>query len=228
MKIFSVTVFTIFITTFLSSCYITKKALGSQTIDSVIQKLEPKIGKKVSDLYKKNGVEFPTNELYLLAFKEEKQLDIYIRNREQYIKLLSYPILAASGTIGHKLLEGDRQVPEGIYQIEYLNPNSSFYLSMKINYPNEEDMAMAKADGRNKPGSNIFIHGKNVSIGCLAIGDDSIEELFYIVQKTGHENVKVYISPYDFRKKQQLDKDIPDGWIGERYKILNELLKKFP
>jgi len=68
-----------------------------------------------------------------------------------------YRITAASGTAGPKLREGDRQVPEGIYRIVGLNPNSRYHLSMKLDYPNAFDRHQAARDGRARPGSDIFI-----------------------------------------------------------------------
>ena len=70
---------------------------------------------------------------------------------------------------------------------------------MKLNYPNEFDLAHAKIEGRTKPGSNIFIHGKAVSIGCLAMGDKTIEELFILANDVGINNITVVISPLDPR-----------------------------
>jgi murein L,D-transpeptidase YafK len=108
-----------------------------------------------------------------------------------------YYIQVASGGAGPKLRQGDRQVPEGIYRIVKLDPNSHYHLSMKLNYPNEFDLLHARQDGRKAPGSNILIHGKAVSIGCLAMGDEAIEELFVLTEHVGVEKVKVVIAPHD-------------------------------
>lgn len=127
-------------------------------------------------------------------------------------------ITAASGKSGPKLREGDRQVPEGVYKLVGLNPNSSYHLSMKLNYPNEFDRYWANKEGRTNPGSDIFIHGKAVSIGCIAVGDDAIEELFYIVHKVGIEKVKVVISPRDPRKNALAGNSDSPEWTEELYK----------
>ena len=71
---------------------------------------------------------------------------------------MEYPILAASGVLGPKLREGDKQVPEGIYGAEALNPNSKFHLSIRLNYPNTFDRRMAQSDGRTQLGGDIMIH----------------------------------------------------------------------
>lgn len=109
--------------------------------------------------------------------------------------LAKWPVLATSGGPGPKLREGDRQVPEGVYRVSGLNPNSSYHLSIKLNYPNSWDRQRAKEDGRENPGSNIFIHGKNVSIGCLAMGDPAIEKLFYLVHRVERKNFRVFLIP---------------------------------
>ena len=145
------------------------------------------------------------------------------RRRIQFIR--DYSIQAASGVSGPKLRQGDRQVPEGVYRIAGLNPNSHYHLSMKLNYPNEFDLYHADQEGRFDPGGDIFIHGKAVSIGCLAMGDEAIEELFVLAAQVGKENVKVVIAPRDPRTLP-LDTDtegMPE-WAGELYdQISSEL-----
>lgn len=121
------------------------------------------------------GAAYPPASLTFIALKQEKSLEIWAPGGRNQVLVSTYPILAASGGPGPKLREGDRQVPEGLYRLAGLNPNSSFHLSMKINYPNEFDLHHAAAEGRTSPGSDIFIHGREASIGCLAMGDPAIE-----------------------------------------------------
>lgn len=144
-------------------------------------------------------------KLRILVFKNERMVELHASGWKEPRK---YPMTAFSGTLGPKLREGDRQIPEGIYGIEYLNPNSSFYLSLKVSYPNASDKARAKKDGRTKLGGDIMIHGSNVTIGCVPIGDDAIEEVFYLAYAVGMKNVSVVIAPYDMRKgrKPELEK----------------------
>ena len=91
--------------------------------------------------------------------------------------VLADPILAASGVSGPKR-EGDKQVPEGFYRIELLNPNSRYHLSLRVNYPNADDLERARQDGRalSTLGGDIMIHGGSASIGCLALGDPAVGE----------------------------------------------------
>ena len=115
------------------------------------------------------------------------------------VRVRSWPVLTASGGPGPKLREGDRQVPEGVYSVDQLNPNSAYHLSLRLNYPNAFDRAHAATDGRERLGGDIFIHGKDVSIGCLAIGDDAIEELFWLAGTAGKDAFTTVIVPTEGR-----------------------------
>ena len=131
-------------------------------------------------------------------------LEVWGRLKSGELELIKrYPFTGFSGGPGPKLREGDGQIPEGIYAIEYLNPNSQFHLSMKLNYPNAFDKAKGKADGRDRLGFDIFIHGGSATIGCIPIGDAGIEELFLMVSEVGKLNVTAVISPYDMRMKSK-------------------------
>ena len=132
-----------------------------------------------------------SSKLSILIFKHEKILYVYGDDK----KIMELPILAASGKLGPKLQEGDRQVPEGLYKISALNPSSSYYLSLKVSYPNADDVSRSNAKGINALGGDIYIHGDSVSIGCIAVGNDKIEDLFYLVNKIGMNNTEVLISP---------------------------------
>lgn len=108
---------------------------------------------------------------------------------------MRYPLLGASGGPGPKLREGDRQVPEGFYTIESLNPNSLFHLAIRVSYPSQEDREHAAAEGRERLGGDIMIHGKTASVGCLAMGDPAIEELFVLADRVGLANVEIVLAP---------------------------------
>ena len=136
-------------------------------------------------------------KLRILVFKDERMVELHAPG---WNVPRMYPMTAFSGTLGPKLREGDGQIPEGIYRIEYLNPNSSYYLSLKVSYPNKSDKARATKDGRTNLGGDIMIHGKAVTIGCVPVGDDAIEDIFYLASAVGIKNVSVVIAPYDMRK----------------------------
>lgn len=147
------------------------------------------------------GLRAGAAELVLVGVKDERRLELWVRvagdARAQH--LTDYPILAASGAAGPKLREGDRQVPEGVYRVAGLNPNSRFHLSLKLDYPNAFDRARAAEDGRTDPGTDIFVHGGDRSVGCLALGDPAIEEVFVLVAALGLDRVRVLLCPSDPR-----------------------------
>ncbi len=191
---------------------------GKRTVAEVIERYSESTEKKLSPLFKRAGISYPPEKLALITFKDSKLMQVWGANKKGgYKKITAYPVLAASGKAGPKLREGDRQVPEGIYKISGFNPNSAYHLSMKLNYPNEYDWKQAKKDGRKDPGTNIFIHGRNVSIGCLAMGDSAIEELFTLVYKTGRRNTKVVILPAALEKQKLVPPEDSPEWTAELY-----------
>lgn len=141
-----------------------------------------------------------TGEVFLRAFKAEAVLELW-ENAEPgapYRLLRTYPIARLSGGPGPKRREGDRQVPEGFYTIDRFNPNSRFHLSLGLDYPNDSDRIRGDKD---KPGSDIFIHGSNVSIGCLAMTDPLIEEIYArckAARDRGQRAIRVHLFPARF------------------------------
>jgi hypothetical protein len=175
--------------------------------------------------FQKIRVAYPPDNVILVGLKQENVLEVWVSNPPRLLK--TYPILGASGVLGPKLQEGDLQVPEGLYRIESLNPNSLYHLALRVNYPNEFDKAKGKADGRINLGSDIMIHGNTCSIGCLAMGDAAAEELFVLAAETGIENITVILSPVDFRTRD-LPTPLPSlpKWSPELYaSIKRELVK---
>ncbi|WP_085297710.1 L,D-transpeptidase family protein [Cognaticolwellia mytili] len=200
------------------------KFTGKKTVAEVIKKLELTVSQELSSLFLSKAISFPPKNLSLIAFKDTKELEVWASNEDKIFKFITrYNVKAASGILGPKLVEGDKQVPEGIYKIEGFNPNSAYHLSMKLNYPNAFDLQHAINEGRTSPGTNIFIHGRSASIGCLAMGDTVIENLFYLVHTTGLSNTRVIISPTN---PSLSELSIPNGspiWVAELYKdIVNE------
>lgn len=192
--------------------------MGKKTVAEVINTYSEPTLNKLVPLFEKESITYPPKKLALMAFKDTNILELWASNEDSEYKLItSYPIKAASGELGPKLREGDRQVPEGIYKIIGFNPNSSYHLSMKLNYPNEFDLKHAEAEGRSEPGTNIFIHGRSVSIGCLAMGDPAIEQLFSLVYATGRENTTVLISPTDPSKNKLVVPSNAPAWTSNLY-----------
>lgn len=195
-----------------------RSATGRQTVAQVIDQIGEHAEGVMRERFNKAGVVYPPDSLLFVGLKEEKVLELWAQQAGVWHQIHRYPVLAASGVAGPKLREGDKQVPEGIYQIIGLNPNSSYHLSMKLNYPNAFDLKYAAQEGRTEPGTNIFIHGKASSVGCLAVGDEAIEELFNLVHKVGAQQVHVVISPHDPASRPLFP--VPEGlpaWTAELY-----------
>jgi len=202
---------------------------GVRTVADVLTIYGPDARKRLAPHFRRAGVSYPPKRIAILVFKEERRLTLWAANADGRWRFIRhYPILAASGHAGPKLREGDYQVPEGVYRIEHLNPNSSYHLSMKVSYPNEFDRQKAKLDGRTRLGGDIFIHGNRVSIGCVAVGDPAIEELFTLVAETGHPRVHLVIAPNDLRTAGPIFHEDAPRWAGELYRTVKAALVPFP
>lgn len=119
--------------------------------------------------------------VFLRAVKEDSVLELWVKpdKAERYVLAKRYPIAAWSGKLGPKEKEGDKQTPEGFYEVEPsgLNPRSNYHLAFNIGYPNAYDRSL------NRTGSFIMVHGRDVSIGCLAMTDPGIEEIYTMVEQ---------------------------------------------
>jgi hypothetical protein len=198
------------------------KLPGQWTVEDILQAYGATVTGKLNYYFTKAKVSYPPREVTFIALKQEKKLELWARDSGEFRFIRDYYILGSSGIAGPKLRQGDKQVPEGIYRIEGLNPNSHYHLSMKLNYPNEFDFSHAAQEGRTDQGSDIFIHGKAASIGCLAMGDEVIEELFVLTAQVGAENVKVVIAPHDPRTYPlEADSEVLPEWTPELYSIIS-------
>lgn len=174
-------------------------------------------------------VAYPPRRIALLVFKRERRLVVWARDdRSGWRFIRDYAVLAASGRSGPKQRQGDYQVPEGMYRIALLNPNSSYHLSMLVNYPNDFDRAQAQRDHRTNLGGDIFIHGKAASIGCVAIGDVAIEEVFTLVAETGPPHVRLVLAPNDLRVAGAPMSESTPLWVAQLYRTIAATLAQFP
>jgi murein L,D-transpeptidase YafK len=159
--------------------------------------------KDVINNLKKHNIQIDKLEIYLQAFKSEKVLELWAKSKgdKVYTLVREFAICTSSGTLGPKRMEGDMQVPEGFYYLSHFNPESNFYLSLGINYPNESDKILAN---KKHPGGAIYIHGNCVTIGCIPITDELIKELYiYAVEakNNGQEKIPVNIFPCKLNDK---------------------------
>lgn len=205
---------------------------GRRTVADVVEKFEPAAEARLALHFKRTGVSYPPARVALIAFKEEKRLELWAAGaaepEDAWRFVRAYPVLGASGEVGPKLRRGDHQVPEGTYRVEGLNPNSRFHLSIKLDYPNTFDRARAAENGRTDLGGDIFIHGRTASIGCLAMGDEAIEELFVLVARVSKKDVKVLIAPCDLRARPAPALEEAPSWADRLYDVLGRELEAFP
>lgn len=167
-------------------------------------------------------INWPPRALYIRSFKYDRIMEIWVKgdDKEPFRFLKSYPICMQSGAIGPKRMEGDFQVPEGFYYINELNPNSNYHLSLGINYPNVSDRILSDS---LHPGGEIYIHGNCVSVGCIAINDLPIEELYIMaahVKANAQDFIPVHVFPAKFDVKKSME------YLAQSTKD-NEELKKF-
>jgi murein L,D-transpeptidase YafK len=142
------------------------------------------------------GLEFGA-PVFIRAFKEERLLELFVQSRGsgKFELFRSYPVVAASGTLGPKVAEGDGQAPEGFYDVppSAMKPDSRYHLAFNIGYPNAYDRFLGRT------GSAIMVHGNRVSIGCLAMTDAKIEEIFTLcaaAHACGQKFFRVHIFPF--------------------------------
>lgn len=133
--------------------------------------------------------------VFLRIFKEEAVLEVWVQKGDAFERFRTYDICAFSGELGPKLREGDEQAPEGFYTVglDALNPASRYHLSFNLGFPNAYDRSLGRS------GSFLMVHGKCVSIGCFAMTDLGIEEIYLIVEaalKGGQAEVPVHIFPF--------------------------------
>ena len=189
------------------------------SLEDRIRSLRAKLSKKMDPLIRKI-LSHPEN-LRIVIYKNRRVLELWSPQSEL---LKTYKFTAFSGTLGPKNKQGDKQIPEGVYRTTALNPNSRYYLSIRINYPNDNDTKRAKKKGVH-PGGDIYIHGKNKTIGCVPIGDRAIEELFYIVHEVGLGKIKVILSPGPLTDLKEFYKKLSSPLMKQKYQRIERELK---
>lgn len=149
--------------------------------------------------------------MFVRVFKEESQLEVWLQDGEHYQLLHSYPICKWSGNLGPKLKEGDHQSPEGFYQVskKQLNPFSRHHLAFNIGFPNSYDKSLGRT------GSYLMVHGGCSSIGCYAITDAYVDEIYSLMEaalNNGQKSVPIHIFPFRMYNKR-LDQETKSQWI---------------
>jgi murein L,D-transpeptidase YafK len=134
--------------------------------------------------------------ILIRSYKKESELEVWKRKATgEYALLKTYPMCRWSGQLGPKVREGDRMAPEGFYAVSpaQMNPNSSFYVSFNMGYPNAYD----RSHGRT--GAHLMVHGACSSAGCYSMTDDQMGEIYALVREAhngGQRNVQMQALPF--------------------------------
>jgi murein L,D-transpeptidase YafK len=150
--------------------------------------------KLVADMQEKDMD--PQSPMLVRLFKQEAELEVWKQNRSgQFALLKTYPICRWSGDLGPKVREGDRQAPEGFYNITpaQMNPQSAYYLSFNIGYPNAYDKSLGRT------GSQLMVHGDCSSRGCYAMTDEQISDIYTLGRESffgGQRGFQVQAYPF--------------------------------
>ena len=137
-----------------------------------------------------------SSPVYIRIFKQESELEVWkARADGRYLHVKTFPICTWSGSLGPMLTLGDGMSPEGFYAItpDRLKPDSKYHLALNVGYPNALDRALKRT------GDFIMVHGQCVSVGCFAMTNDLIEEIYAFVRvafEAGVDEVPVHIFPF--------------------------------
>lgn len=213
-----------------AKCETPQPAKKFLSVDSALKEYAVQVREKLKPIFNKSNLAYPPSSMTWIILKQEKLLLVFAKDRAgKWQQLLNYPIIGASGTAGPKLKEGDKQVPEGFYQIDGFRPNVIAHLGLSVNYPNQEDRKNAKKEGRQDLGKDILIHGSRWSTGCLAMGNPAIEELFVLTHDTGCKNIQLIFSPCNLlTEKPDIDFEKQPKWLPKLYAMIREALQNYP
>jgi murein L,D-transpeptidase YafK len=157
--------------------------------------------------FEAKNLQWPAKYMYVRSFKYDGQLEIWVKNdrKETYKLFKTYKVCALAGSLGPKRMEGDYQVPEGFYYINEFNPKSNYHLSLGLNYPNPSDKILSDS---LRPGGDIYIHGSCVTVGCIPVNDQQIEEIYILAayaKAGGQDFIPVHIYPIRYNNKRSVD-----------------------
>lgn len=208
-------------------CLIATSYAHASFVDEQLEHERPKVARdetleNTKKMFEQLEIPFPPDAIYIRAFKDEEQLELWVRPKrgDAFRRIKVYDFCSTSGVLGPKRRQGDLQIPEGYYRINHFNPYSYFYLSLGINYPNKSDRILKSG---SNPGGSIYIHGDCVTIGCIPITDPNIKELYWIAVEThsaGQARIPVHIYPFHLtdanleRAAKLYDDDLVDFWTN--------------
>jgi murein L,D-transpeptidase YafK len=182
---------------------ISQTFLSTHLKNSRVQKSWSNKNSSIKKLLTNKNISIDKLQIFIRAFKTEDKVEVWGKNKTdpKFVLLKTYEVCAKSGVLGPKMKQGDRQVPEGVYTINRFNPTSTYYLSLGLNYPNASDKKRSKAKDL---GGDIFIHGKCVTVGCIPLTDEWIEEVYMLAvlaKNSGQKDIFVHIFPFQMTEK---------------------------
>jgi len=150
--------------------------------------------------------------VFVRIFKQEGQLELWLKKSGRYHLYKTFPICKWSGRLGPKIKEADYQSPEGFYSVSarQLNPHSNYYRAFNVGYPNAFD----KQNGRT--GGLVMVHGACKSVGCFAMTDRGIEEIYGFVEaalRAGQRDIPVHIFPFRMTDAN-IARETGGGWLA--------------
>ncbi len=172
-----------------------------------INRVSPSLQTELSE----KGLQFGS-PIFFRIFKESNELELWVERNDSFQLFKNYDICTwGSGTLGPKTQLGDEQAPEGFYFVRpnQLNPLSNFHLSFNLGYPNQYDRI------HNRTGSALMVHGSCVSIGCYAMTDSVIEEIYTLVDaafRNGQPFFRVHIFPFRMTR-ENMGRHHDSEWI---------------
>lgn len=171
-------------------CVSSPQAAEPERLTEVSRRVMPRLSQEVEAAGLRVGA-----PIFLRIFKLPGVLELWLEHQGRFRLFRSYPICAASGYLGPKLREGDWQSPEGLYRVgpSQMNPTSAYHLSFDLGFPNEYDQAHLRS------GSALMVHGNCASVGCYAMTDSRMEEIYLLAQAAlngGQDRFAVHIFPF--------------------------------
>lgn len=169
---------------------------SSKRSRTAVKKVQPELTEQLRAENLKFG-----SPVFIRIFKESMELEVWIKKGSAYRLFKTYEICSyGSQGFGPKLKEGDGKAPEGFYKLypHSLNPYSSFHLSFNLGYPNAYDRA------HKRTGGALMVHGACCSVGCYAMTDELIEEIYALIDaalRKGQKAVPVHIFPFRMTRK---------------------------
>lgn len=172
---------------------------GQSRVNGALSKNE----KTWKELFKEKGLNYPATNIFFRVFKYDQKFQVFARNKatDTFTLVKEYKVCVRSGNVGPKRAENDKQVPEGFYFIDEYKYNSNYWLSMLVSYPNYSDLIKGN---KETPGGDIYIHGSCVTVGCVPMTDEIIEEIYalaVIARTNGQFNIPIHIFPTYFNRK---------------------------